>query len=362
MKERTKNILGYGTLMLGALLVTGGIVSGAYSLYLDSITSPVDVAKNKKFTESQIHYMEQLQISNNPRDVVVASLILDFLESANQANKPVSSSLVKQLQNAIAKSPDDVDIAWLEAIGCGRLQAACNSKDAISRLKRLEPENLGVYLFAFSWADTAGNANLRKSELLAMANSRYSDIHYFSTAELYYEALRGWHSPLPLNASDVFGDDLDLTPITDAESRKIMAAGYSMAMGIPPISQLSSHCKSAQLPADELLACQKIASLMVKDKTLLMHSISLRIGTTLFKTEPEATHWREALRTYYWQMSSEHIDLRKKYSERKYFDAWPNIDEISIQKQKLIDQDIPLTPPADWMPENKDLQMLLKHP
>lgn len=362
MKERTKNILGYGALLSGAIVLGSCIVAGAYSLCHESMDSMADETRNKKFIQSETRYMEQLQISNNPHDVVAASLFLGFQDSGSQTKKPANKRLAKQLKNAIAQSPDDPDIAWIEAMDCGFLEVACDSENAITRLKRLEPKNLAVYLLAFDRADKAGDKAQQKNELLAMANSGYSDIHYFSTAELYYEALRGWHPPLPLSAADIYGDDIDQKPIADAELRKIVAAGISMAMGLPPINQLSTHCKSGKLPADELLACQKIASLMVRDKTLLMHSIGLRIGAAVFKQEPEATHWRRALRTYFWQLSGDHPNRGKQYSEREYFNVWPNIDELAQQKQRLLHKGIPLTPPDTWMPESEEIRKLLKAP
>ena len=362
MKEHTKNILGYSTLILGALLVAGGIISGANSLYLRSVASPLDDAKNKKFTESIIRYAEQLQISNNPRDLVVASQLLDFHEMAKKPEQAANPMHVDQLKKAIALAPGDADIAWLEAMGCGRLEAACDPQNAIIRLKKMEPGNLAVYLLAFDRADKAGDKVRQKTELLAMANSRYSDIHYFSIGKLYFEALRGWRSPTKLSAYDAFGDDIDQSPVTDDEHRKVMAAGYSIAMGLPALQQITTYCKNENLTSDELQYCQKIATLMIKDRTLIMHRIGLRIGLAVFKQEPAASQWREAYRVSYWQLSGHHPNRKMEYSERKYFNAWPNVDEITQQKQRLIDKGIPLTPPEGWMPESEEIRKLLEAP
>jgi hypothetical protein len=362
MKERTKNILGYGVLLLGAMLVGGGIMAGSYTLYLKNTGSlPVDKDNNKKLNDSLIRYMEQLQISNNPRDVFVAVQFLDFHESVNQTAKPVNGMFVKQLKNAIAQSPDDADIAWVEAMGCSRLEAACDPENGIARLKRLEPDNLASYLIAFSRADKKDDTAGRKTELMAMANSRYSNIHYYSTGNLYYESLRAWHAPMPISAYALFGDDINQAPVTDEETRKVVAAGYSFMMSLPPLSPLSEYCKKEQLPVDELSACRKIATLMVKDKTLVMHSVGLRIGLSVFRQEPEATQWLEAFRTKAW-LNLYRPNKKTKHSLRDEINAWPHEDEVAYNRNLRMTEGISLTPPAGWQPDDEGYRKLLAIP
>ena len=278
-------------------------MAGSYSLYAKHNNLKADEAKNKLFTESIIRYAEQLQISNNPRDLAVASQLLDFHEMVKKPNQKENPMHVEQLRRAVTLSPKDADIAWLEAMGCGRLKAACNRENAVSRLQQMQPDNLAVHLLAFNQADIVANETQRLATLQAMANSRYSDIHYFSIGKLYFEALRGWHTPTKMSAYEAFGDDIDQSPVTDDEHRKVMAAGYSIAMGLPALQQITTYCKNENLAPDELQNCQKIAEIMIKDKTLIMHRIGLRIGVAVFKKEPEASQWREAYRTSYWQLS-----------------------------------------------------------
>lgn len=362
MKQNTKNILVYCVLLTGALLVAGGIMAGAYALYLkDTGSLPVDKVNDKKLNDSLIRYMEQLQISNNPRDVFVAVQFLDFHESVNQTAKPVNELFVKQLKKAIAQSPDDADIAWVEAMGCGRLEAACDPENGIARLKRLEPDNLASYLIAFGRADKKGDAAGRKAELMAMANSRYSDIHYYSTGKLYLESLRAWHAPMPISVHALFGNDTNQAPVTDEESRKIIAAGYSLVMSLPPLSPLSEYCKNEQLPADELQACQKIATLMIKDKTLIMHSVGLRIGLSVFRQEPDATQWREAFRTKAW-LNLYRPNKKTTHSLRDEMNAWPHEDEVAYYRKLRMTEGISLTPPAGWQPDDEGYRKLLPTP
>jgi hypothetical protein len=362
MKERTKNILGYGAMLSAALLLAGGILAGSYSLHARNNAANVDEVKNKLFRESIIRYAEQLQTSNNPRDLVVAAQLLDFHEMVKEPDQLANPMHVEQLKRAVTLSPKDADIAWLEAMGCGRLKAACNRENAVSRLQHMQPDNLAVHLLAFNQADTAANDAQRLTALQAMANSRYSDIHYFSLGKLYLEALRGWHPPTQVSAYDAFGDDIDQSPITDDEQRKVMAAGYSIAVALPALQHITTYCKNENLTSEELHNCQKIAKIMIKDNTLIMHRIGLRIGVAVFKQEPAAGQWREAYRVSYWQLSGHHPNRKKQYSERKYFNAWPNIDEMTQQRQRLIDKGIPLTPPKGWMPESEEIQKLLKAP
>lgn len=361
MKERTKNILGYSALLSGALLLGGGIMAGGYSLYLKSIASPLDDAKNKKFTESIIRYAEQLQISNNPRDQVVAAQLLNFHEMTKKPEQAANPMLVDQLKKAIALAPGDADIAWLEAMGCGRLEAACNRENAVARLKQMEPDNLAISLLAFNRADNDGDAARRKSELQAMANSRYSDIHYISIGKLYYEVFRGWHSPTKLSPYDAFGDDIDQSPVTDDEHRKVMAAGYSIAMGLPALQQITTYCKNENLLEDELKYCQKIAALMVQDKTLIMHRIGLRIGLAVFKQEPAASQWREAFRTSAW-LNMYRPNKKTKYSAREEIRNWPHEDEVAQMKKMWAMEGVASTPPANWLPEDEEFRKLLGVP
>lgn len=338
-------------------------MAGAYSLYLKSIASPLDDAKNKKFTESIIRYAERLQISNNPRDLVVASKLLDFHEMAKKPEQAANPMHVDRLKKAIALAPGDADIAWLEAMGCGRLEAACNRENAVARLKQMEPENLAVYLLAFDRADKAGDKARQKTELQAMANSRYSDIHYFSIGKLYYEAFRGWHSPMEISVKEIFGDESNQAPVTDDESRKVVAIGYSFMIGLPPLQQLLTHCKSEKLPEDELQSCQKIAALMVQDKTLIMHRIGLRIGLAVFKQEPAASQWREAFRTNAW-LNMYRPNKKTKYSAREEIRSWPHEDEDEVGRIRTMRamEGIAPTPPANWLPEDESTRKLLSTP
>jgi hypothetical protein len=338
------------------------MVAGIYSHYLKSIASPMDDAKNQQFNESLIRYAEQLQISNSPRNLLVAALFLDFHDMVKAPQQLAKPMHIEQMRRAIALSPKDADIAWLEAMGCGRLQAACDVEKALARLRIIEPDNLAVHMLTFNRADKAGNTELRKSALQTMASSRYSDIHYSSVGNMFFESFRGWHPPMPIEAAEMFNDDINQAPLTDDESRKIVAMSYTMAMGLPSLQPIVAYCKAERLSTDELQYCQKIATVMIKDKTLIMHRIGLRIGVEVFKQEPAAGHWREAYRISYWQLKGHDPHRKIKYSERKYFNEWPNVDEVAQQKQRLIDKGIPLTPPDDWMPKSEQAQKLLKVP
>lgn len=361
MKEPTKNILGYGAILAAGLLLGSAIVGGTFPRHVEYDTSLFSNSTQNGINKSLYRHAGKLQSSGNARDLAASAFFLDSYQPTRQVDSPASVENIEQLRQAIASSPNDADLAWLEATDCARLFKACDKQNAIRRLNRIEPDNLAVHLLEFNQASINHDDDVRDMALNAMANSRYSDIHYFSLGGLYYDALRNWNSPVTLKASEFFQDDTDQTPVTIEEQRKMIAIGYSAASAIPALQFVSDFCKKTDLNQEQLQNCKSVARLMTTDKTIVVHRIGLRIGIAVFKHSPEAEQWRAAYLQSHW-LSSQYAVPSKHHSGRDSFKAWPNIDEFSTMKQKLAAEGIPLSPPADWMPDSEEIRKLLVVP
>lgn len=362
MKERTKNSLCYCSLLAAALLVGSCILYGDVSQPIEKTSIPfLSEADQDRIDKSLYEHSKLLQQSDKARDIAVSAFLQNAYQSKKNEGSPPSSENIALLKKAISLDPNDPDLAWLEAMDCSQLAAACNKADALLRLKKIEPDNLAVHLLDFNQAVEKQDFFARDNALQAMADSHYSDIHYFSQGYFYYYALRDWNSPVKLKASQLFSDDINQKPVTQDEMRKMVANGYSIATAMPALQSLIEFCKEEGLDNEPLESCQKIARIMVTDKTIIMNRIGLLIGATVFRQNPQASQWRNNYRKSYW-LSSQYAQPYKLYSVRNAFGAWPNMDEIAIQKQKLMMQGIPLTPPADWMPESEEVKKLLKAP
>lgn len=361
MKEAKNEILGYGAILATGLLLGAAITAGNFSRHEERKTSLYSEAVQNSINKSLYRHAGKLQGSGNARDLAVSALFLDRYQPKRGVDSPASVESVEQLRQAIASSPNDADLAWLEATDCARLSKACDKQNAIRRLKRIEPRNLAVHLLEFNEATMSRDDAARDMALKAIANSRYSDIHYFSLGALYYDALRNWNSPVTFNASEVFQEDSDQTSVTAEEQRKMIAIGYSAASAIPALQFISTFCQKTDLNQDQLQNCKSVARLMTTDKTIVVHRQGLRIGIAVFKHGPEAEQWRAAYLQSHW-LSSQYAAPSRHHSGRDTFKAWPNMDEFSTMEKKLAAEGIPLSPPADWLPDNEEIRKLLETP
>lgn len=353
--NKTNNVLAYGVFLTAALVIGGGILAGNSSRYPHSHASANNQADARKDHASLFAYAKQLEASDNPRDLAVSA----FLQANNkprdnpEQDLAVSNHEIALLKKALVLGKDDSTLAWLEALDCGWISAACDKDAALIRLQHLEPDNAAVELLHLNKAHANKNTAAAWQAIERGGQKKYFRLPVDAIGAMYYESLRNWHSPVTYDPKDVFGINAkDLRPLSQEEYRKITAFGFSIAVAIPALQDYSAYCSPAPTNARHLKICQHFTDRLAADDSLLLQGVGTRTGTELFLQSPEKEQWQSRRKQHHWQ--------RMKYSEilqsdpgadRVQLEKWPGISELDRIAALLLDKGIPLSPPAGWSSE-----------
>ena len=230
------------------------------------------------------------------------------------------------------------------------MTAACDKKEALARLVKLEPDNAAVDLLIFNEANAAGDSSAALQALQSGGSKTRFELPIHAIGNLYFESLQGWNSPVVINSRDYFGKNAkDFSPLTQDEIRKTAAIGYSMAFALPAFQHYSSYCKPAPAQAVQLEACRKFTENFAKDKNIISRRIATDIAVALFTQSPEKEEWLELREQSIWQSQqySKLIQLIPD-ADRSYLRIWPDTDEVDRVAALLAQNNIPLSPPAGW--------------
>lgn len=352
MLEGTKNSLGYGALLAGALLLGSGILAGDFSRRLKSGDQSLDEAAQQKIRASMYAYAKQLESSDNPRDLAVSA----FLQVSNHPDQKLTETLsvskesIALLKKAIESGPNDPTLAWLEAMDCGWMNTACDKKAALARLVKLEPDNAAVDFLLFNEAHIAGNSTAAWQALASGGNKTDFTLPLDAISKMYLDSLQGWNSPVVIDARGYFGKNAkDLSPLTQDELRKAAAFGYGLAFALPAFQYYSEYCKPAPTDPAQLEACQKFTRNMATDNDVLARNIATHIGVAVFTQSPEKEAWLARREQSVWQ-SLQYSKLLQSIPDidRKNLRAWPGTSELDRRITLLTENNIPLSPPDGW--------------
>ena len=357
MKERTKNIFGYGALMTGALLVGGSILAGDFSRYLRVHSSASEQADIVKVQASLFAYAKSLEASDNPRDLAVSA----FLQVSNKPRDNLeqhvlpSQEEIALLRKALALGRNDATLTWFEAMNCGWMSPACDKNAALIRLSKLEPDNAAVDLLYLNEADAAGNAEAAWQAIERGGQRKYFQLPIDAIGGMYYESLRNWHSPITYDPKDIFGKKAkDLRPLSQEEYRKITAFGFSLAVAIPALQDYSLYCRPAPTNSSHLKICQQFTDKFAAGDNMLLQGMGTRMGAELFLQSPEKEIWQARRNQHQWQqMKYSEILQSDPGADRVHFEKWPGISEIERIHALLNEKGIPLSPPMGWIFEEK---------
>lgn len=356
MKERTKNILGFTALLCGALLVGGSILAGDFSRHQANYATASELVDAKKVQASLFAYAKKLENSHNPRDLAVSA----FLQLSNkprdnldQAFSPTQEE-IGLLKKALSLGQHDSTLAWLEAMNCGSMYAACDKNAGLIRLSQLEPDNAAVDFLYLNKADTAKDTEAVWQALERGGQKKYFQLPIDAIGSMYYRSLRNWNSPIAYDPKDIFGKNAkDIRPISQEEYRKITAFGVSMAIAIPALQAYSKYCRPAPTDSSHLKACQQFTEKFAAGDSMLLRSMGTRMGTELFLQSPEKEIWQTRRNQFQWQQMKYNELLTSDYSaDRVHFEAWPEKNELDRIAVLLNEKGIPLSPPKGWSFEN----------
>lgn len=352
MKERTKNILGYSCLLSGALLLGGSILAGDFSSYQRSHSTATQQDDAKKVQVSLFAYAKKLENSDNPRDLAVSA----FLQLSNKPRDTLGQTFVPAqeetalLKKALALGQDDSTLAWLEAINCGSMNAACDKDAALTRLSKLEPDNAAVDLLYLNAAEAAGNTEATWQALERGGQKKYFRLPIDAIGSMYYESLRNWNSPITYSPKDIFGRNAkDLRPLNQKEYQKITAFGFSIAIAIPALQHYAKHCRPAPIDLNYLKACQQFTDKFASGDSMMLQGMGTRMGSELFLQSSEKEQWQSRRNQHQWQqMKYSEILQSDASADRVYFEKWPAISELDRISALLQEKGIPLSPPEGW--------------
>jgi hypothetical protein len=350
----TKNILGYSALLLASIIVATAIVSGNSNR--KDISAKTIEANTLAHTVSSQQFAHSLAKKNDARSLLFASILIQSgsaLIPKEQQN--ANEILSKQwLQSAITLGKNDALIAWVEATRCFG-NKACNSDDAIERLKTLDPENAAVYLLVLNSIQASGDVSKADATFLKIVNSRYYNNYYHQYAKASHHSLSGWQ--LQRTASErkvdaiLFG--MEKIP-SDEDYRKIQSLGIAMAFPFPGMQSLNTYCDNTKNQTARLEQCIKLYEMIRNDSTNISKFIALSKLSTLAVNHPQGAKFREELRQYYWlnEKQNKLIRTRSEY-DSSHIQQWPNLTEWESLLIDMKKAGIPLLAPKSWLPNEQ---------
>lgn len=352
MKEHTSNVLGYGTFLIVALLIGGVILTGNLARHKNVPQTSFLRVDEKVSRASLYDYGKNLEASGNPRDLLVSAFLqADNHPSGNSGMVPVPSpENITLLRSAFSLGHDDPTLAWIEALGCRWLDAACDTNAAINRLSKLDPDNAAVDLLQFNQAHAAGNVEVAWQALARGGSKKYFVLPIDAIGAMYFESLKDWHSPANSDPSFHFvGNGRKLAPVTLEEYRKLEAQLYGFSLGLPSFHLYASECKPSPTDPLKLLICQRFTEKLASGNTSSCRSIGTSIAIAIFSKPLEREKWNAEYNKHRWQLHQHSKLLKNKASaEREYLQQWPGISELQKIEMMLYDNGMSPTPPSGW--------------
>ncbi len=351
MKERSKNKLGYGALLLGGITLAVATLAGnSNRLDTSAERNKTGDLKHSVLTQQFAH---QLASKNEARNLLVASILIGSGKALMPASRQkTNEGLAAQwMRSAIEAGQSDVLIAWYEATHCFG-DKVCNAGSAIARLEKLDPENAAVHLLALNYAQLGNDQADMDATFLRAVNSRYYNSYYHEYAKATYLSMAGWQ-PEKNDAEredDAKNWGLDKPP-SDEDYRKIQALGMALAFPLPGFQSFTNYCDGSKKGLDRKEACIKLFEMIRNDNTAISKAVALSMLSKLTVGHPKGPQFREELRQHYWMRENQNKlnKMRPEY-DSSYIQQWPHLTEWESLIVDMRKAEIPLTAPESWMP------------
>lgn len=297
---------------------------------------------------------EQLIRTEQPRALLLAARLLHWTQDQAQGDgamlagdaglAPRQAELARA---AALRAGDDMLVWWPLANGAFHEMAPELKVMAITELRRLQPDNLAVWLLE------NGDSSLDDQQLAHAAASQAHDLAYLARAQSDVALLSEYPVPDSLRA---FGS-IDDSMMSDTEYHMTFSFGVLMAEAMPAMSNLFDMCRvtGPMWKASHRLPCERIATVLTGHSDTLIGTVfGQGIRRVMATTEAEKQAVEQAKRTYAYQMEASGWTMETPESRRQKL-AWmlePGATEMSVTRKALAAVDAPLTPPSQWrMPE-----------
>jgi hypothetical protein len=165
-------------------------------------------------------------------------------------------------------APDSGAIGWLHLQLCAAAPG-CNSRDAATVLRWVDPDNGAAWLSQLSTAHRDRDAIEIDRVLADMARGRRFDLYYNQLLVLMFDALSAVRRELP--GGVVASDKAKLTALSGVANAEI----------IPAFSPLIDACRESTAPAERREDCLKLAKIMQRGDTVVVQMVGFGIEKRL---------------------------------------------------------------------------------
>lgn len=350
--DKINSVLAYGAFFVAALLIGGGILAGDFVRNQNAGEQSRNLSNQNRINASLFAYAKQLESSNKPSDLAVSAFIqasnhpeLNLMETPS-----ASKGNIALLKKAITLGQDDPTLAWLEAMECNWMKAACNKDAALLRLIKLEPDNAAVDLLVFNEAVGADDTDAAWHALALGGSKKHFVLPIDAVSKMYLESLQNWNAPTSIDASFYFGDSAkDFSALTQDEIKKATAAGFSMTFALPAFQHYTKYCMPAPADPIKLQTCQRFTENLSADRNLLSRGVGSSVAVTVFADSPDKEKWQAMRMQHKWQMQEyTRLVMKDPGFERKHLRTWPYSSELDRIAAMLTEKGIPLSPSEGW--------------
>lgn len=288
------------------------------------------------------------------RSLLMAAVLMQSYTTGEGIWRPEAFEYLVSAQHRDNTNPL---VWWLTALMCPSGSSVCDRVTALEKLASLDPDNAAVWNLFLVDAESRGDEAAAAHLLRLFASVRYDD-YYASVRRLVYDAYRDLDVPTSAHEAltrmgETYGYDYAFLPSDSVALAEAM--GLLSAFALQSNTQMVSACSEGELAAisGRRAECLSLFEMIAESSDhLLGRKMAYARLTELNESDADKQVWQEATRRLNW-ITAQHAELSKLpenvrgYLEHSYRDG-----EIAAVEQALRENDIPMTPPADWSAES----------
>lgn len=221
---------------------------------------------------------------------VATAAALSFTSSfAAPAAAPTALQLIGRASDL---GPQNAAIGWLHLQLCATAPA-CDSRDAATVLRWVDPDNAAAWLAELSTAQKDRDTIEAERVLADMAHGTRFDLYYNQIMVMMFDALNGVRRELPggVMASDT--------------ARLTALAGVVNAEIIPTFSPLIDACRAARAGSERREDCMRLSKIMQRGDTVIVQMVGFGIERRLIPADSkEAKSLAERKHLLEWRLSA----------------------------------------------------------
>lgn len=323
----------------------------------ESATEPASAGVNADAYRHML--IERLAVGFSARDKLLAALLLQMDGWLDIAMAPMQAAsggtdqrrrekrVAALVREAARHGQDDALVQWTIANGEFNGTARELQKPAIDVMRRLQPDNLAVWLLTADPRTPMDAVLLRKAAAATHYDMSYSQrLAWIVDAHLANLPGEKWLAGVP--------DWPDPTP---REYAIFHAVTTALAGNVPAFNTVSHSCKPDVFGYTAVIAedCRRIAGILTENSdTLLAKRMGFYLAEMLAIDNPQRLEAvRQQRRNYDWQVD-QYAEISQNLTEREMIEFLvdrihtPGMTELIKMREKLQTEGISLTPPQGW--------------